>query len=129
MSFEEYINNISNDCEWGTEITLLAASLCLEIEINVYDKYSNIKISTYNSSASSNNQIYIYYDNEMKHYNAINLDNEDIDNIDYDTDEDVNNIDYEYDNIDDDIDYEYTFNLDNIDDNIDDYNNIDNEDK
>ncbi len=43
MTFEEYIEEISNENEWGNEITLLAISLYLDIEINVYDINTNEK--------------------------------------------------------------------------------------
>jgi hypothetical protein len=75
MTFEEYIENISEENEWGNEVTLLAASLCLEIEINVYDKESNKKISTYNELPVDNidKKIYLYYDNLIQHYEAIRI--------------------------------------------------------
>ena len=75
MTFEEYIDNISEENEWGNEVTLLAASLYLGIEINVYDKNTNVKISTYNelSNESTNKKIYLYYDNLMMHYDAIEI--------------------------------------------------------
>lgn len=79
MTFEEYIENISEENEWGNEVTLLAASLCLGIEINIYDKESNKKISTYNEDVNSDrtdNKIYLYYDNLMQHYEAIRIDND-----------------------------------------------------
>lgn len=88
MTFEEYIENISEENEWGNEVTLLAASLYLEIEINIYDKYTNEKISTYNelSYDSTDKKIYLYYDNLMMHYDAIEI-------------VDINNIMHHMDNI------------------------------
>lgn len=76
MTFEEYIENISEENEWGNEVTLLAASLCLGIEINVYDKESNKKISTYNEDVNIDNKIYLYYDNLMQHYESIRIAND-----------------------------------------------------
>jgi hypothetical protein len=100
MTFEEYIDNISEENEWGNEVTLLAASLYLEIEINVYDKNTDKKISTYNESPneSKNKKIYMYYDNLMMHYDAIEIiDINDIiqnmDNININDDEDTENDD------------------------------------
>lgn len=98
MTFEEYIDNISEENEWGNEVTLLAASLYLGIEINVYDKNTNAKISTYNElpNESTDKKIYLYYDNLMMHYDAIEI-------------IDINDVIQHMDNlnIDDTVEYEY----------------------
>lgn len=96
MTFEEYIENLSEENRWGNEVTLLSASLCLGIEINVYDKDSNKKISTYNEDVNIDNKIYLYYDNLMQHYEAIRIAGE---NEEDNNDEEINKKNDEENNI------------------------------
>lgn len=116
ITFEKFINNISKEDEWGDEITLLAISLYLNIEINVYNKHTNEKISTYNDLNKEIKKIYLYFDNLLCHYDAIQIkdviDENCDDDIDENCDDDID--DYIY------IDDDYNYDDNNCDDDIDD---------
>lgn len=89
ITFDEFIENISEENEWGDEITLLAISLYLGIEINVYDRNTNEKISTYNETINETgnqlSKIYLYFNNVMQHYDAIEIVKDGVINHQYNT--------------------------------------------